>query len=840
MDNVHHVQVESKAPHHQHHNHDSHHRSSLIALMRASPSSSLTPSSSTSSSSSSSSSWTLKKYLLYDHPGPTGSNNVPPHDDEDHQEHQLRPPHVAEIHELQKRVFIDGIVGHSGMQWNHVNSRFDQVSSPRTSPEPVVEWSNFAFCIGMQSSPEFANELLRALRGGKHWKFNITKTDLYRFWLRIKDDSFDSRMRIFFYMCNRNNDGRITKTDIKQTIVLAASTNKLSVTQEEAENSAALIMESLDLQNKGYIQISQMECLLKLIQSPSKKSLAAGDTEKQNNVESNKNGFLKEQEAMSRAEVLFRTNWRRAWMVLVWVMACIVLFGWKFYQYSHRSGFQVMGYCLPTAKGAAETLKLNMALILLPVCRNTITWLRKDPRINYLIPFNDNINFHKLIAAGIVVGVVLHGGTHLACDFPRISGSSTAVFQQTIAARFGFRQPTYLQILATTEVASGIAMVFLMAIAFTLATKWPRRRSPALPVSLRRVTGYNTFWYSHHLFVIVYALLIVHSMFLFLTNKWTEKTTWMYIAFPVLLYTGERIFRAVRSGSYEVDIFKVSLCPGKVLYLKMQKPEGFKYQSGMYIFLQCPQISSLEWHPFSLTSGPQDDYLSVHIRTLGDWSYQIYDLFQEAVLTRSEVCPKVYIDGPYGSASQDHVKYDIVMLIGLGIGATPFISILKDVAATTHNDHVHSGVREYGNLTKCPQKAYLYWVTREQNSLDWFRDVMNQIATSNKNQSVVEMHNFLTSTVYPAGDIRAALLSVIQGLHHAKNGTDLVSRSPIYTHFARPNWFNIFARLAQRHRGAKIGVFYCGSSNLARELKKLCTEFSTKTTTRFVFHKENY
>jgi hypothetical protein len=33
--------------------------------------------------------------------------------------------------------------------------------------------------------------------------------------------------------------------------------------------------------------------------------------------------------------------------------------------------------------------------------------------------------------------------------------------------------------------------------------------------------------------------------------------TWMYIAFPVLLYAGERIFRAIRSGSYEVDVMKV-------------------------------------------------------------------------------------------------------------------------------------------------------------------------------------------------------------------------------------------------------------------------------------------
>jgi respiratory burst oxidase len=105
-----------------------------------------------------------------------------------------------------------------------------------------------------------------------------------------------------------------------------------------------------------------------------------------------------EQEPMSKVEVLFRTYWRRSWVVMLWLIACFGLFGWKFDQYRKRSGFEVMGYCLPTAKGAAETLKLNMALILLPVCRNTITWLRNDPRLNYVIPFNDNINFHKVHA----------------------------------------------------------------------------------------------------------------------------------------------------------------------------------------------------------------------------------------------------------------------------------------------------------------------------------------------------------------------------------------------------------------------------------------------------------
>lgn len=34
-------------------------------------------------------------------------------------------------------------------------------------------------------------------------------------------------------------------------------------------------------------------------------------------------------------------------------------------------------------------------------------------------------------------------------------------------------------------------------------------------------------------------------------------------------------------------------------------------------------------HPFSITSSPGDDYLSVHIRTLGDWTRQLKTVFSE-------------------------------------------------------------------------------------------------------------------------------------------------------------------------------------------------------------------
>jgi len=32
-------------------------------------------------------------------------------------------------------------------------------------------------------------------------------------------------------------------------------------------------------------------------------------------------------------------------------------------------------------------------------------------------------------------------------------------------------------------------------------------------------------------------------------------------------------------------------------------------------------------HPFSITSAPRDDYVSVHIRTLGDWTRELKNVF---------------------------------------------------------------------------------------------------------------------------------------------------------------------------------------------------------------------
>ena len=39
----------------------------------------------------------------------------------------------------------------------------------------------------------------------------------------------------------------------------------------------------------------------------------------------------------------------------------------------------------------------------------------------------------------------------------------------------------------------------------------------------------------------------------------------------------------------------------------------------------------------------------------------------------------VFVDGPFGEGHQDWYKYEVAVLVGGGIGVTPFASILKDL-----------------------------------------------------------------------------------------------------------------------------------------------------------------
>lgn len=188
------------------------------------------------------------------------------------------------------------------------------------------------------------------------------------------------------------------------------------------------------------------------------------------------------------------------------------------------------------------------------------------------------------------------------------------------------------------------------------------------------------------------------------------------------------------------------------------------------------------------------------------------------------------IDGPYGAPAQDYKKYDVVLLVGLGIGATPMVSIVKDIInnmkmkGKEDDDSILESSLEMGRVSGNPstpnhsssgknksnkgfktRKAYYYWVTREQGSFEWFKGILNEVADMDE-KGVIEIHNYCTS-VYEEGDARSALIAMLQSLHHAKNGVDVVSGTRVKSHFAKPNWRQVYKDIARRHPDSRVGEY---------------------------------
>ena len=75
---------------------------------------------------------------------------------------------------------------------------------------------------------------------------------------------------------------------------------------------------------------------------------------------------------------------------------------------------------------------------------------------------------------------------------------------------------------------------------------------------------------------------------------------------------------------------------------------------------------------------------------------------------------RIAVDGPFGTASEDVFTHQVGLLVGAGIGVTPFASILKSVFYKLTNE----------NTTLKLKKVYFYWICPEPNAFEWFADLL--------------------------------------------------------------------------------------------------------------------
>uniref|UniRef100_A0A4W3HTB7 NADPH oxidase 3 n=1 Tax=Callorhinchus milii TaxID=7868 RepID=A0A4W3HTB7_CALMI len=352
---------------------------------------------------------------------------------------------------------------------------------------------------------------------------------------------------------------------------------------------------------------------------------------------------------------------------------------------------------------------------------------------------------------------------------------------------------------------------------------------------------YEVFWFTHHLFIIFFIGLAIHGVGRIVRGQTSESlrdhnvtyckdhqkewgdipqcpipqfvgnepVAWKWIVGPLFFYICEKLIRFCRSMQ-NVVITKVIVHPSRVLELQMKK-HGFHSHPGQYIFLQCPAISHFQWHPFTLTSAPEEEHFSVHIRTVGDWTIALYEAFA--------------VDGPFGTASKDMFYYEVSVFIAAGIGVTPFASVLKSIWYK-YNDL---------KMTMKVKRVYFYWICRDTNAFEWFVDLLQSLEAQ---MIEIGKSGFLSYHIFLTGwdEFQAAHIAM-----HFKGNQDVITGLKQKTFYGRPNWNKEFKHFAGDHPGASIGVFFCGPKALSSVLHKMCNLYSSADPRGVHFHynKEN-
>ncbi|GBE83507.1 NADPH oxidase [Sparassis latifolia] len=534
----------------------------------------------------------------------------------------------------------------------------------------------------------------------------------------------------------------------------------------------------------------------------------------------------------------------RIWMIneggkrlffYVWIFLHVLVVTFGFLYYDLKDNFvgarSTFGVTYPIARTAALTLHVDVAFILLPVCRNFISLIRQTP-LNHFIPFDKNITFHKAVAWSIVFFTFVHIAAHMV-NFYRLAMADYS------AKTTGQRVVAFLLAnFATGPGLTGWIMTAALAIMVFFA------------LEKRRRAHFEWFWYSHHLFLVFFLGWQLHGMFCMIQPdrppfcSWLQiGVFWRYWLVGGLIYTYERILREVRSR-HRTYISKVIQHPSNVMEIQIKK-EKTTIRAGQYIFLCCPEVSLFQWHPFTLTSAPEEDFISIHIRIVGDFTRdfavalgcdfdskgnggkseaggKIIGAAMDAPINR--VLPRVMVDGPFGSASEDFLNYETVLLVGAGIGVTPFASILKSIWYRMNNFNSSKPTRL--------SKVYFTWVIRDFGSAEWFHSLLEAIEEQDT-QNRIEINIYLTAKI-KEDDMNNI---IVQDVGAEKDAVTSL-RAP--THYGRPNWDRVFGSITEKHPETDVGVFFCGPATLSRQLHICCNKFSTPKGTHFFFGKENF
>lgn len=254
--------------------------------------------------------------------------------------------------------------------------------------------------------------------------------------------------------------------------------------------------------------------------------------------------------------------------------------------------------------------------------RHSLTYLRSQG-LSTLLPLDHHIYLHKL--TGIVISVLslVHTIMHLFnFSIIIVNDEKINAGHYTISEWLLTDRPGLFGLIPGCANPTGVALFLILLIMFICSQPFVRRKG-----------SFEVFYWTHLLYIPFWILVLFHG-----------PNFWKWFLIPGLVYIIERILRFVwmRSEHGKSYISSGLLLPSKVIHLVIKRPFNFNFRPGDYVFVNIPAIANYEWHPFTISSAPeQEDYMWLHIRTVGEWTNRLYRYFEkeQEKLHKGEIPP---------------------------------------------------------------------------------------------------------------------------------------------------------------------------------------------------------
>lgn len=185
---------------------------------------------------------------------------------------------------------------------------------------------------------------------------------------------------------------------------------------------------------------------------------------------------------------------------------------------------------------------------------------------------------------------------------------------------------------------------------------------------------------------------------------------WIVLSLLFVLFLVQKATREVNILKNRYEVVKVQQ-EAKDIWSIYFKGKQVAYKPGQFMYLRLLRKGKLSSsHPFTISSSPTWELLTVTAKELGDFTFTIKD---------TKVGDLAMIDAPYGVFSFLNHDCDRLAFIAGGIGITPFMSMLRYI---------------YDNRVE--KQVTVIWGNKDEEGL-CFQEELNNMALEMKNIEVV-------------------------------------------------------------------------------------------------------